>query len=59
MKTQNEKNREPKKTRYIIIIGAEEEPGFAAAELTKGTTTVMITARTPDEASELWREAAE
>lgn len=57
MKTKNEKPREPKKMRHIIIIGAEEEPGLAAAELTEGTTTVMITARTPEEAAALWREA--
>lgn len=45
------------KTRYIITIGDDEEPNFAAAELQEGTTTVMITARTPEEAAVLWKQS--
>lgn len=49
--------RAQEKTRYIITIGEDEEPGFAAAELQEGTTTVMITARTPEEAATLWKQS--
>lgn len=45
------------KTRYIITIGDDEEPNFAAAELQKGVVTVMITARTPEEAAALWKQS--
>lgn len=46
-----------KKTRCIITIGEDEEPAHAAAELQAGTVTVLITARTPEEAARLWTEA--
>ena len=45
------------KTRYIITIGDDEEPNFAAAELQEGIVTVMITARTPEEAAALWKQS--
>lgn len=56
-KTANSTRRAQEKTRYIITIGEDEEPGFAAAELQEGTTTVMITARTPEEAAVLWKQS--
>lgn len=46
-----------KKTRYIVTIGEDEEPAHAAAELQAGTVTVLITARTPEEAARIWKQS--
>lgn len=41
--------------RYIITIGADEDPLCVSQEREPGTTTVLITARTPEEAVQLFR----
>lgn len=43
------------KFRYIITIGTDEEPLCVSQEREPGTTTVLITARTPDEAAQLFQ----
>lgn len=43
------------KTRYIITIGEDEEPLCVSQELELGTVTVLITARTPKEAFQLFQ----
>lgn len=42
-------------TRYIITIGMDEEPLCVSQEWEPGTVTVLITARTPEEAQRLFR----
>lgn len=44
--------------RYIITIGADEEPLRISQEREPGTVTVLITARTPEEARRLFCEAS-
>lgn len=46
----------PKKTRYLITIDSEESPAYVSRELQPGVITVMITARTPEEAELLRKE---
>lgn len=40
--------------RYIITIGKDEEPQCVSKELDSGTVTTLITARTPQEAVQLF-----
>lgn len=42
-------------TRYIITIGVDEDPLCISQELEPGTVTVLITARTMEEAQRLFR----
>lgn len=44
------------KVRYMITIGEDETPAYAARELKPGVITIMITARTPEEAELLRKE---
>lgn len=46
------------KMRYIITIDEDETPAYAARELKPGVITIMITARTPEEAEALRKEGA-
>lgn len=48
----------PTKTRYIITIGEDETPAACSRELQPGVITVMITARTPEEAEDMRKEYA-
>lgn len=48
--------KQKKKIRYIITIGEQETPLYASRELQEGIITVMITARTPEEADYLRKE---
>lgn len=43
------------KFRYIITIGADEEPLCVSQEREAGTVTVLITARTLEEAKRLFQ----
>lgn len=43
------------KTRYIITIGADEEPLCVSQEREPGTVTVLITAQTLEEALKLFQ----
>lgn len=55
------KGRHPKsrrKTHYIIEIDQDEQPQSIARELKPGETTVFITARSIDEAQELYKANA-
>lgn len=47
--------RQPK-VRYMITIDEDETPAYVARELNPGVTTIMITARTPEEAEILRKE---
>ena len=44
------------KVRYMITIDGDETPAYAARELKPGVITIMITARTPEEAELLRKE---
>ena len=44
------------KVRYMITIDEDETPAYAARELKPGVITIMITARTPEEAELLRKE---
>lgn len=44
------------KCHYIITISEDEEPAYVTAELQKGIITVIINARTPNEAEQLWKQ---
>jgi hypothetical protein len=46
------------KLRYIITIDEDETPVHVARELKPGVITIMITARTPEEAESMRKEAA-
>jgi hypothetical protein len=46
----------PQKIRYIITIGEDETPAACSRELQPGVTTVIITARTPEEAESIRKE---
>jgi len=46
------------KVRYIITIDEDETPVYVARELKPGVITIMITARTPEEAETIRKEAA-
>ncbi|MDD2955783.1 MAG: hypothetical protein PHD67_05640 [Oscillospiraceae bacterium] len=46
----------PKKTRYLITIDRDETPAYVSRELQPGIITIMITARTPEEAELLRKE---
>ncbi len=46
------------KVRYIITIDEDEIPVHVARELKPGVITIMITARTPEEAETMRKEAA-
>jgi predicted RNase H-like HicB family nuclease len=46
------------KVRYIITIDEDETPVHVARELKPGVITIMITARTPEEAETMRKEAA-
>ena len=46
------------KIRYIITIDEDETPIHVARELKPGVITIMITARTPEEAESMRKEAA-
>ncbi|MDD3229173.1 MAG: hypothetical protein PHE09_08130 [Oscillospiraceae bacterium] len=48
--------RQPR-VRYFITIDEQEEPLYASKELQDGIVTVMITARTPEEADMLRKES--
>lgn len=48
--------KKPKKTHYIITIGEDETPAACSRELQPGVITVMITARTPEEAEDMRKE---
>lgn len=41
--------------RYIITIGADEDPLCVSQEREPSVTTVLITARTPEEAAQLFQ----
>jgi len=45
------------KIRYIITIDDDETSIYAARELKPGVITIMITARTPEEAESLRKES--
>lgn len=47
-----------KRTRYIITIGEDEAPAACSRELQPGTITILITARTPEEADIMRKEYA-
>lgn len=47
-----------KRTRYIITIGEDETPAACSRELQPGTITILITARTPEEAENMRKEYA-
>jgi len=49
---------EQPKVRYIITIDEDEIPVHVARELKPGVITIMITARTPEEAETMRKEAA-
>jgi N-dimethylarginine dimethylaminohydrolase len=51
------KTKQPK-LRYFITIDEDETPAYAARELKPGVITIMITARTPEEAETLRKEGA-
>jgi hypothetical protein len=44
------------KVRYMIIIDGDETPAYVARELKPRVITIMITARTPEEAESLRKE---
>ncbi len=44
------------KTRYFITIGEDETPAACSRELQPGVITIMITARTPEEAEDMRKE---
>ena len=44
------------KVRYMITIDEDETPAYAARELKPGVITIMIAARTPEEAELLRKE---
>lgn len=44
------------KVRYMITIDEDETPAYVARELKPGVITIMITARTPEEAESLRKE---
>ena len=46
-----------KKLRYIITIGEQEKPLYVSNELQEDVVTVMITARTPEEADQLRKQS--
>lgn len=46
----------PTKPRYIITIGEDETPAACSRELQPGVITIMITARTPEEAEDMRKE---
>ena len=46
------------KVRYIITIDEDETPIHVARELKPGVITILITARTPEEAETIRKEAA-
>lgn len=46
------------KVRYIITIDEDETLVYVARELKPGVITIMITARTPEEAESMRKEAA-
>lgn len=46
------------KVRYIITIDEDETPVHVVRELNPGVITIMITARTPEEAETIRKEAA-
>ena len=46
-----------KKLRYIITIDEQEKPLYASSELRDGIITIMITARTPEEADLLRKQS--
>lgn len=46
----------PKRIRYIITIGEDETPAACSRELQPGIITVMVTARTPEEAENMRKE---
>lgn len=50
--------RRQKKLRYIITIDEKETPLYAGKELEEGTITIMITARTPEEADALRKQSS-
>lgn len=45
-----------KRFRYIITIDEQETPGYVARELNSGVITVMINARTMEEAERLRKQ---
>ena len=47
-----------KETRYIISIAADEDPAIFSKEARDGATVTMITARTFEEATGLYEQAA-
>ena len=47
-----------KETRYIISIAADEDPAILSKEARDGATVTMITARTFEEATALYEQAA-
>ena len=49
--------RQPK-IRYMITIDEDEAPAYVTRELKPGVITIMITARTPEEAEVLRKEGA-
>jgi hypothetical protein len=46
----------PKRIRYIITIGEDETPTACSRELQPGIITIMVTARTPEEAENMRKE---
>ncbi len=46
-----------KKLRYIITIDEQEKPLYISRELQEGIITIMITARTPEEADQLRKQS--
>lgn len=46
-----------KKLRYIITIDEQETPLYVSKEFKEGVITVMITARTPEEADILRKQS--
>ncbi|MBR2896689.1 MAG: hypothetical protein IKC04_02215 [Oscillospiraceae bacterium] len=54
----NAKAQEPeKRIRYLITIDETETPSYVSRELQPGVITIMIAARTPEEAEDIRKES--
>lgn len=51
------KTQAEKRIRYLITIDETETPAYVSRELQPGVITIMITARTPEEAEDIRKES--
>lgn len=51
------KTQAEKRIRYLITIDDTETPAYVSRELQPGVITIMITARTPEEAEDIRKES--